>query len=833
MNHVLLLPVISTRVVSQRTSLLPAPVLWLLSCWTLTAAVTGAVTPVIPDAARPLPLEAVRLTGGPLKHAQDLDEKILLALEPDRMLAGYRLRAGLTPKAQGYGGWDSVEGKQLTGHIAGHYLSAVSLMFAATGDARFKQRADYLVQELKEVQDRRGNGYLGALADKDGTDATVLFEQVSRGDIRSGGFDLNGMWSPWYTLHKTFAGLRDAWRFTGNRTALELETRFAAWAEGIVGPMSDVQVQRMLNTEFGGMNEIFADLYADTGDARWLRLSYRFEHHAFTEPLKRHQDNLAGKHGNTQVPKLIGSAARFAYVGDPGDGYAASFFWDRVVQHHSYATGGHGKDEYFGEPDRLNDRVDGRVAETCNVYNMLKLTRRLFALRPDAFYADFHERALFNHILASQDPEEGWACYMVPVGRGVQHEYERNMTDGGFTCCTGSSFESHALHGDGLYYVSRDTFWVNLYAPSTATWTDAGVKLEMETGFPEGESASLRFTLDSPRAFTLALRRPFWAGAGFAVSVNGVSVSADELAPPGVGLARGREGKPAEPGTSWFVRLSRTWATGDTVTVTLPKTLRLEPLPDNPRRVAVLWGPLVLAGDLGPEAEGPRRSRGRTTAAEAVPVFVAAERPVAEWLEPVPGETGRFHTVGVGRDHEVEFVPFYRLHRRTYAVYWDLFTAPEWEARSAELAAARERQRRLEAATVAFMQPGEMQTERDANMQGQDTSPDRVMGRPGRRARGWFAVELPVDPAHPLALVATYNRDEWRERTFDILVDGTRVGQQRLAPRGPMEFFDVEYPIPADVVKDKQRVTVRFEATQGNEVGCVFGLRMIRTDVER
>jgi hypothetical protein len=596
--------------------------------------------------------------------------------------------------------------------------------------------------------------------------------------------------------------------------------------------MTDAQVQRMLNTEFGGMNEVLADLYADTGDRRWLRLSYAFEHRAFTEPLQRHQDRLAGQHGNTQVPKMIGSLARFGYVGDPGDGYAASFFWDRVVQHHSYATGGHGKDEYFGEPDRLSDRVDGRVAETCNVYNMLKMTRGLFALRPDAHYADFHERALFNHILASQDPQDGWACYMVPVGRGVQREYERNMLDGGFTCCTCSSLESHALHAHGFYYESGEVFWVTGYVPSVATWSAAGLQLTVATDFPEGETATLKLSLDSPRAFTLALRRPFWADPGFAVSINGVPVPEEQLAAPGHPTSRAPGRTSAGSRSSWFVRLNRTWESGDTVSVSLPKSLRVEPLPDNPRRVALLWGPLVLAGDLGPE-DAPRSGGRATTGLESVPVFVAAERPVAEWLKPVSSQPGRFRTVGVGRDHEVEFEPFYRLHRRTYAVYWDLFTPAEWELRAAEVAAERERQQKLEAATVGFVQPGEMQAERDAQMQGEESSPDRIMGRAGRRARGWFSLEIPVDPAHPLALVVTYNEDEWRERTFDILVDGQRVGQQRIAARGPMRFFDVEYPIPAELVQGKQRVTVRFQATQGNEVGCVFGLRIIRTDADR
>lgn len=781
------------------------------------------ISPVVPAVARPLPLAAVRLTGGPLKHAQELDAKYLLALEPDRMLAGYRLRAGLAPKAKGYGGWDAVEGKQLTGHIGGHYLSAVSLMWAATGDARFKERADYLVKELKEVQDKHGDGYLGAL-DK----GRERFAEVAQGHIRSSGFDLNGLWSPWYVLHKTYAGLRDAYRDTGNRTALEVELKFAAWAEGILAQLDDQQVQRMLNTEFGGMNEIFADLYADTGDRRWLALSDKFEHREFTAPLQRHQDNLAGKHGNTQVPKLLGSLARFAGTGDLGDALAAGFFWDRVVQHHSYATGGHGKDEYFGEPDRLNDRVDGRTAETCNVYNMLKLTRQLFALRPDPHYADFHERALFNHILASQDPQDGWACYMVPVGRGVQHEYERNMCDGGFTCCVGTSMESHALHGHGLYYASGDRLWVNLYAPSTAEWHAGGVKLVMETDFPEGASATLQLTVAAPREFTLALRRPFWAGAGFSVRVNGEEIAPARPVAAGSAAGGSRRGDPpAVPPTSSFVELKRTWKTGDTIAVTLPKTLRLEPLPDNPRRVAVLWGPLVLAGDLGPEDGGPKSTL------DDVPVFVAAERPVADWLKPMPGQPGHFRTEGVGKDREVDFVPFYRLHRRTYGIYWDVFTPQEFEQRAAELAAQREKQRKLAAATVGYAQPGEMQAERDANLQGESTEPVRVLGRPGRRGTKWFSFDLPVDPAHPLALVVTYNHDEWQQRTFDILVDGTRVGQQTIERRGPMRFFDVEYAVPAEAVRGKQKVTVKFQATGGNEIGAVYGLRMIRADADR
>ena len=778
--------------------------------------------------ARPLELSSVRLLGGPLKQAQDLDAKYLLELEPDRMLAYYRRQAGLEPKAKPYGGWDG-SGRNLTGHIAGHYLSAVSLMWAATGDARFKKRADYIVKELKEVQDKYGDGYLSALEG-----GRECWEAVAKGNIRSGGFDLNGLWAPWYVLHKTYAGLRDAYRYTGNRTALEIEIKFAEWARGILSGLTEAQNQQMLNTEFGGMNEVLADLYADTGDNRWLDLSCRFEHHSFIEPLKRHQDILEGKHGNTQVPKLIGSADRYAYAGEPGDMIAAGFFWDTVVQHHSFATGGHGKDEYFGKPDMLSDRIDGRTAETCNVYNMLKLTRRLFSLRPDAHYAEFHERALFNHILASIDPEDGRTCYMVPVGRSVQHEYADMFSS--FTCCVGTGMESHALHADGIYYESGDKLWVNLYAPSTAEWAAEAVKLQMDTDFPEGESATLKLTLESPKEFVLALRRPAWAGVGFSIKVNGQAVSEDEIDPLHDVPESGRQVADRRLQKSGsYVELKRTWKTGDTVELILPKKLRLEPLPDNPRRVAIMWGPLVLAGDLGPEEQGRREGRAGYSR-QRTPVFIAAERPVDEWLKPEGDKPGHFRSDGVGRERDVDFVPFYRLHRRTYGVYWDLFTEPEWKEKQAEYAAEQERLRKLESATVAYAQPGEMQTERDFNYQSPgDAWVVRMMGRPGRWGRSWFSFDLPVESDCPMALVVTYcsDHDSRGRAIFDILLDGQKIANQEVTRNSPERFYDVEYAIGANLVEGREKVTVRFQATEGNVVAAIFGIRMIRADAER
>lgn len=782
--------------------------------------------------AHPVPLEKVRVTGGPLQHAQQITGTYLLSLDPDRMMAYYRIRAGLKQKADPYTGWDG-GGRNLTGHVAGHHLSAVSLMYAATGDARFKARADYLVREMKEVQDKNGDGYLSAL--EGGREA---FARVSKGEIRSGGFDLNGLWSPWYTLHKTYAGLRDAYRYTGNKTALSTETRFAAWAEGVLKPLDDTQVQKMLNTEHGGMNEVLADLYADTGDKRWLALSYRFEHRAFTDPLKRHQDNLSGKHGNCQIPKLIGSAARYGYTADSADLMAAAFFWDRVVEHHSYSSGGHGLAEYFGPPDQLSTRVDGRTCESCNVYNMLKLTRRLFSFSPDAHYADFQERALFNHALASINPDDGRMSYMVPVGRAVQQEYQNMQRD--FTCCVGTGMENHALHGYGIYYESPDAIWVTQFAPSTAKLTLGNVQIAQETSFPDGDSARLMLTMPAPKTFTLSVRRPWWAGDAFVVKVNGEVIpqpSFASLRDPAAGGRGNAPGNEAVAMSSVFVDINRTWKSGDVVELTLPKTIRLEPTPDNRSVAAIMWGPLALAGDLAPRREG----RATRDPEPPVPVLVAAERPVTDWVVPAGTRTGDFRAQQVaripaqeGKPGDVSLAPFYRTHGRTYSLYFDVLTPAEFDAKGAAMAAERARVAKIEANTVGFAQPGEMQPERDFNYQSEpvERPVGRTNGRANRGGPGWFSFDMPVDGGHPMAVVVTYLNELGlppANGNFEILVDGTSIA--KFAPNATATgFFFTQYAIPRELTSGKNKVTVKFQAAPNGRMAPIFGVRTIRAD---
>ena len=760
-------------------------------------------------------MNAVRLTGGPLKKAQDLDAAYLLELEPARMLAYLRQSAGLDPKAQGYGGWDG-GGRQLTGHIAGHYLSAVSMMYATTGDVRFKQRADEMVSQLQEIQNAQGDGYIGAQKDAKGVAGKVQFENLSKGEIRSGGFDLNGLWSPWYVEHKLFAGLRDAYHLTGNKTALDVEIKFAGWTDSILANLNDDQIQKMLATEFGGMNEVLADLYADTNDPRWLKLSDKFEHHAIVDPLSKGDDILGGKHANATVPKMIGELARYEDTDNEADGKAAEYFFDEVSLHHSFATGGSGKNEYWGPADQLNDMIDGRTAESCVSYNMIKMARTLFTLDPESRYADFVERADLNAILGGQDPEDGRVSYMVPVGRGVQHEYQTKFDS--FTCCVGSQMEAHAFHAYGIYDESGNKLWITQYAPTTVDWASQGMKFEMITDLPMGDSATFKVVTGKKQA-TLAFRRPYWVGPGFSVKVNGVAVK--------------NVSKPDS-----FIEVSRKWKPGDTVELILPKTLRKEPLPDNQNRMAIMWGPLVLAGDLGaetPRMRGRRQEGGaRPAAPEPAPALVTADQNVDGWLKPVAGEPGTFRTVNVGLKQDIEFHPFYEMPRRRYAIYWDVFTPTEWAAKSAAYEADAEKEKKLTAATIGFAQPGQMQAERDFAEKDEDSSPVQLQGRYGRQGNGWFSYELPVTPDAPAILVVTYSNDtRGRKGDFDILVDGTKIGEQTIERRTPevdVKFFDVKYALPLDMVKGKQKVTVRFQAKEGAAIPGVFGIRTVRAD---
>jgi DUF1680 family protein len=583
------------------------------------------------------PITEVKLFDGPFRHATELDIQTLLAYEPDRFLARFYKEAGLTPKAEQYHGW---EDESLAGHSLGHYLSAVSLMYQTTGDARFLDRVNYMVDELKKLQDADGDGYIGAFTDG----KRILSEEVARGNIRARGFDLNGIWSPFYTEHKIMAGLRDAYHLCGNNTALTVEKRFADWLEKVISGLNEDQIQTMLRCEHGGIAEVLADLYADTGDQRYLTLSETFYQKAILDSLKKGKDVLPGKHCNTNIPKLIGLSRIYELTGDTSDMKAAEFFWNTVVFHHSYVTGGNGNKEYFGPADQLRNRLGDETTESCNVYNMLKLTEHLFEWDGSAKSADFYERALFNHILASQNPENGRVTYNLSLKMGGYKDFQDPYW---FTCCIGTGMENHAKYGRNIYYYGKDELFLFQFIASELDWKEKGVTVIQNTGYPEEQGTNLEIKCDEPVEFTLQIRYPDWADKGIDITVNGK-----------------RKKVKQQPGS--FIAIKKKWATGDKVEIKIPFSLRLESMPDDSNRVAVMYGPLVLAGDLGPIDDPASKD------SLYVPVMVTDNRDPSSWLKPVEGKVNTFTTINTGRPRDVEMRPFYTFCKRRYSVYWDL-----------------------------------------------------------------------------------------------------------------------------------------------------------------
>jgi DUF1680 family protein len=726
--------------------------------------------PVRPTAEM-LPLSQVRLLPGPFQQRQQMHLRYLLMIEPDRLLAGFREQAGLPAKAKRYGGWEAMG---IHGHSLGHYLSAISLMYAATGNPQLLQRVRYIVDELAACQQANGDGYVCTVPKK-------VYEDIRDGKIKASGFSLNDVWVPNYTLHKVLAGLRDAHRYSGNTQALDVARKLADWLDGILRGLTDAQIQEMLKAEHGGMNEVLADL------GRVDMAEKYFYHRAVLDPMLRGEDRLNGLHANTQIPKVIGLARLYELTGNPQYRQAAEWFWDNVVHRRSYCIGGHGEREHFFPPEQFPQKLTPHTAETCNTYNMLKLTGHLFAWQPKDDYMDFVERAMINHLLANlgQQPGEfGYFLSLAPVGLKVF-----STPFDSWWCCVGTGLENPARYGEWIYFAGKDTLYVNLFIASELNWN--GVTLRQQTRFPEEDKVRFTVRCDKPVRFTLKLRQPAWC---------------DKIQ----------------------TAYTRTWNNGDTIEVRLPMKLRFEPLPHSDGKiVAAMYGPMVLAG-LVPGAPGRERYSDHLKApgkTDAVPPVL-----VGDTLKPT-GRFAEFRSKGAVKPDDLTFVPLYRVYEEPYAVYFPKMTRAEWDQREADLRAERETRARQAAATLDTVEPGFQQSEVGHALRSDNSHTGDFRDRKWRDARdGWFSYEMAVDPERPTTLVVTYWGGETQERNFDILVDGDKIATQRLRMNNPGAFFDMTYPIPSVLTKGKSKVTVRFQAHPGSLAGGVFGLRTMRSE---
>ncbi|MBP7507318.1 MAG: glycoside hydrolase family 127 protein [Prolixibacteraceae bacterium] len=743
----------------------------------------------------PFSLDQVKLLDGPFKHATDLNEKILLSYIPDRFLARFRTESGLKAKAPAYEGWEK---ETIAGHSLGHYLSACSQMYLTTGNVEFKNRVTYIVDELKECQDAVGNGYIGA-----SPGAMKIFEnEISKGIIKSSGFDLNGLWAPLYTQHKILAGLTDAYKNTGNNKALGVAAKFAEWIDNCFSGLDDNQIQDILNCEFGGINESLLDLYSYTRDDKYLSLAQKLHHKSVIDPITEGKDILAGKHANTQIPKFIGMARLFELTSDNKSDEAAKNFWNMVVYHHSYVTGGNCNHEYFGKPDSLRDRLSQNTTETCNVYNMLKLTEHLFMWKPSAEYADFYEKALFNHILSSQNHENGHVIYNLSLDMGGYKVYEDTES---FTCCVGTGMENHSKYNGNIYYHNNEELYVSQYIASELNWKDKDLVLKQSTHYPYEQGTSLLFQCKKPIDLVLNVRYPDWAKKGISIKINDENFITNE-----------------QPGS--FIKINKKWNNGDLVSISMPFSLRSVPMPDDSNRIALMYGPLVLAGDLGPEDDE------HAYEPFYVPVLMINGKDSLNWMKETDSDKLYFKTEKVGNPRDIDFKPFFEISGRRYSVYFDLFTKERWNQYQIEYRDELVEKKRLEERTIDFFQPGEMQPERDHSFKIEKGWIEYLKDKKGRMADrgGSFSFEMKILKDKPVGLWLEFWGGYTGSKTFDILVDGNIISTENITERAPGKFIHLEYSIPGDITKGKSYINVQLIPREGHRAGPLFGARTLK-----
>ena len=741
------------------------------------------------------PLGQVKLLDGPWKIGQEANRRYLLSLEPEQLLYDFRKNAGLDAPGKPLGGWEAPD-CEVRGHFVGHYLSACAMLYANTGDEEVKARAAGLVAELAKCQKALGGGYLSAFP-------ASFFDRWEA---------MQQVWAPFYTIHKIMAGLYDQYRLCGNEQALDVLKGMAAWFKQRTDRLSNADMDRIMDrSEEGGVDETLWDLYALTGDADHRTLAERFEERSFLDRLARGEDCLAGRHGNTHIPLAVGAARHYEITGESRYRYMATFFWDRVVNTRSFATGGSTNAEIWGPPYQLAHTLSNTNHETCKTYNMLRLTRHLFEWTADPGYTDYYERAFLNGILGTQDPADGMLEYYVPQMTGYQRVYG-TPTDA-FWCCYGTGIETWAKMADSIYFHDADSLYVSLFIASAVEWPAKGVKVEQRTAYPENTNTKLVVHAAKPASFAMKIRVPGWLTDRAEVRVNGQILEIE-----------------ARP--SSFMAISREWKEGDEVVVNMPMRLHAWPMPDDPNMVTFMYGPVVLAGLVNPDSpEKPIHSSNmvepQPDEGEAPEYYFLADAPGdVSWLKPVEGQSVKFRSAG--QPFDITFVPFYRVIGQRYGLNWPVLPAgSDRQLRLERANSERDQQRQRQ---VDVVKPGS-DAEKTHNLAKSESSRTGVhMGRAWRDAAdgGWWSWEMKVRTDVPVVLACTYWGDDVPPRTFDILVDDQKLATQSLDRSKPGEFFAVEYPIPAEFVRGKDKVTVTFRAHPGNTAGGVFGCAILK-----
>ena len=695
---------------------------------------------------QPFKLQEVKLTEGMFKNAQDVDLKYILELNPDKLLAPYLIDAGLPLKAKRYGNWES---SGLDGHIGGHYLSALAMMYASTGNAEMKKRLDYMINELALCQAKNGNGYVGGIPN-----GKVFWERIHKGDIDGSTFGLNNTWVPIYNIHKLFAGLRDAYEFTGNDQAKQVLIGLGDWFVELIQPLSTEQIQQILNTEHGGINETFADLYEITKDRKYLDTAKKLSHLKILNPLLEKQDKLTGLHANTQIPKVIGFEKIATVTNDAEWEHAAEYFWKNVTQTRSVAFGGNSVREHFNPTNDFKSMLQSNQGpETCNSYNMLRLSKALFLSNTDLSYIDFYERTIYNHILSTQHPEKGGFVYFTPIRPNHYRVYSQPETS--MWCCVGSGIENHTKYGELIYSHSQNDVFVNLFIPSELNWKEKGLKLIQKNNFPDQNETELVVKLTKKQAFSLNIRYPKWAES-IRILVNGKEQS-------------------FKSGPSQYINLKRNWKDGDKITVQFTMKTKLEYLPDGSNWAAFVRGPIVLAAKTSTEdlkglfADDSRmghETRGKLYPINDAYALVDDTKNFVSKLEPVDNMNFRMDSLLLE--------PFYKIHDARYQMYFQTFTKKEYESQKESQKQQELALLAIEAKTIDKINCGEQQPEVDHQYKGEQSNSGYDDEKFWRNTRSYISYQL-QNKNKAGKYIEISALDTIKAENFEILINGNKA----------------------------------------------------------
>ena len=760
------------------------------------------------------PLGDVTLLDSPLKKARDLNIQTLLKYDCDRLLAPYYKEAGLTPKAKTYPNWDGLDG-----HVGGHYLTAMAIN-AATGNKECRQRMEYMISELKLCADANaknhpewGKGYVGGMPNSDS-----IWSTFKNGDFRI----YFGSWAPFYNLHKMYAGLRDAWLYCGNEQAKALFLGFCNWAIDLTAGLSDAQMERMLDNEHGGMNEVLADAYAITKDQKYLDVAKRFSHRRLLTPMSQRIDCLDNMHANTQVPKVVGFERISELSGNESYHHASDFFWDIVTGERSLAFGGNSRREHFPSKeactDFIND-IDG--PESCNTNNMLKLTEDMHRRNPEARYADYYELATFNHILSSQHPEHGGYVYFTSAR--PRHYRNYSAPNEAMWCCVGTGMENHGKYGQFIYTHVGDALYVNLYTASELNWREKGITLSQETAFPYGETSRITIT-NGKGEFPLLVRYPGWVKPGdFSVMVNGKKVEIIS-------------------GPSSYIAINRLWKKGDVVDIAFPMHNSVKYLPNVPQYIALMHGPILLGMKTGTEnldhlvADDSRFGQyasGKKLPINEAPILINDDiEQIANQLIPVAGKPLHF-SLSTKMEHAInnELQPFFEIHDSRYMIYWLALSEQNYKDFLADLEKVEEELQALEAHTIDKVQPGEQQPETDHKMETDDSytgNTNDVFWRDARDGHS-FSYLMQTGGKTDLSVRLKYwGVGEWKTHEFDIFIDDQLLASVNNTGKYRISEFKYEtFDIPVNLLQGKSQIRVKFVAKPQKQIGEIYEVRLV------